>query len=306
MTAGYWQLEERLGLEQLVVTLQGFQPPRIQVPKAGSTMPGRLHPLLLVASTAAWRLSGHSPHHEFGIQLHDEDPGWQNCLRFDAEAGSDQVLLPDPYALGSHGYRRLRHELRQQPLPPWRERLPIAFWRGATTGSPALTLARLGRNRRYQLCCFSRQEPSLLDARLTNVVQARDAAAGAQIRQHLMEAGLLAAHCPAWMFGLHRYLIEIDGNVNSWGLLWKLLSGSCILRVGSAKRQWYHHKLEPFVHVVPVARDLSDLGDQLHWCRTHPDQCEAIACAGQALAFREIATLGESVLRAVDALVERP
>ena len=70
-----------------------------------------------------------------------------------------------------------------------------------------------------------------MDARMTAVVQGRDAKAAAQIQQHLMRKNLLAPRCPPWMFGLHKYLIEIDGNVNSWGLLWKLLSGSCILKV---------------------------------------------------------------------------
>ena len=33
---------------------------------------------------------------------------------------------------------------------------------------------------------------------------------------------------------LHQWIVDLDGNVNSWGLLWKLLSGSCVVRVESA------------------------------------------------------------------------
>ena len=239
---------------------------------------------------------------QFSIQFHDEDPGRVDCLRFDAGAGSTEVLLPDPYALGSNGYRQLRNQFLDQRLPPWKERLPLAFWRGTSTGIPALTLTRLTHNLRYQLCCFSLEEPGLLDARLTAVVQGRDAQATAQIQQHLMQTSLLAPHCPAWMFGLHRYLIEIDGNVNSWGLLWKLLSGSCVLKVDSQRRQWYHHKLKPYVHIVPVYADLSNLGEQLQWCRANPEQCEHIASAGRNLAEQEAKSLGRRVLEALDAL----
>lgn len=265
-------------------------------------MPGRLLPLLHVASVAAWRLQSMPAIRAFSIQLHDEDPNRDNCLRFDARVGGRDVLMPDPYALGSNGYQLLRNQFLNQPLPPWRQRLPMAFWRGASTGISALTMKRLTHNLRYQLCCVSLDEPTLLDARLTAVVQTRDATAMTQIQQHLMQANLLAPRCPAWRFGLHQYLIEIDGNVNSWGLLWKLLSGSCILKVDSPRRQWYHHKLKPYVNIVPISRDLSNLVKQIHWCLAHPEQCEQIASNGRTLAEQEVKSLGRRVLEAVDAL----
>ena len=74
--------------------------------------------------------------------------------------------------------------------------------------------------------------------------------------------------------------IDIDGNVNSWGLLWKLLSGSRIPRVQSPRYQWYHHRLKPWVHLVPIQADLSDLYEQLTWCSNHRQECAAIASAG--------------------------
>lgn len=306
ISSGYWKLNERAGLRQLEVTLQGFQPPIIELPAGSSTLRGRLAPLLLVASTAAWRLSSIQTTQRFGIQLHDENPDMDNCLQFDAGVSSENVLLPDPYALGSYGYKQLRDQFASQALPPWQERLPIAFWRGASTGTHALTLKRLSRNLRYKLCCFSLVEPSLLDARITAIVQSRDTKAKSEIQQHLMNIGLLRPHCTPWIFALHRFLIEIDGNVNSWGLLWKLLSGSCILKVDSRRRQWYHHKLKPYVHYVPVAKDLSNLGEQLDWCRTHPQNCEQIASTGRALALKEANNIGQSVLKAVDYLTNNP
>ena len=306
ISSGYWKLQERAGLRQIEVTLLGFQPPIIELPAGSSALRGRLAPLLLVASTAAWRLSTIQTTQRFGIQLHDENPEIGNCLQFDAEVSSKNVLLPDPYALGSHGYQQLRDQFSSQALPPWRERLPIAFWRGASTGTQALTLKRISKNLRYKLCQFSLVEPSLLDARFTAIVQSRDTKAKSEIQQHLMRIGLLKPHCKPWIFGLHQFLIEIDGNVNSWGLLWKLLSGSCILKVDSLRRQWYHHKLKPYVHFIPIAKDLSNLGEQLDWCRTHPQHCEKIAVAGQALALKEAKNLGQSVLKAVDCLTNNP
>ena len=101
--------------------------------------------------------------------------------------------------------------------------------------------------------------------------------------------------------GLGNQVIDIDGNVNSWGLLWKLLSGSCVVRVQSPRQQWYHHRLEPWVHLVPVQADLSDLIPVLRWCRQHPNRCAAIAAAGQALALEVVASLDDQPRQAVQA-----
>ena len=107
------------------------------------------------------------------LQLHDEDPG-VDCLRIDAPVGANvesSPLIPDPYCLGTNGYEGLRVQLRNRPLPVWRDRLPIVFWRGSTTGSKDITPDNLERNLRYRLCRHSLFEPAHLDARFNRVVQ---------------------------------------------------------------------------------------------------------------------------------------
>ena len=105
MSEGYWEIRERVGIRELEVTLRGFHPPSIQVPCDSSAMPGRLLPLLHVASTAAWSLSSRQSIRQFAIQLHDEDPEREDCLRFDAEATSTKVLLPDPMLSGPRDFK---------------------------------------------------------------------------------------------------------------------------------------------------------------------------------------------------------
>jgi hypothetical protein len=296
---GYWQLRTGAISPWLKVQLRGMAPPLVWADAAAQAMGGRLLPLLRVASVAAWRLGGQDSEAVFSVQMRDEDPG-RGCLRFDAPVEDPSVLLPDPYALGSEGYRLFREQLERQPLPPWRERLPRVFWRGASTGSQAITVQRLPANRRYQLCQHTRRFPQWLDARLTRIVQCRDVEAEQRVLEHLRERQLMAPACEPWYFGLHRFLIEIDGNVNSWGLLWKLLSGSCVLRVDSTRRQWYHPMLQPYHHIVPIAADLCDLPDRLAWCFDNPEACEMIAAQGRHFALEVVDDLGRSVLRALD------
>jgi hypothetical protein len=240
----------------------------------------------------------------FGVQLHDEEPT-APCFRFDAPAAVDLKgpLIPDPYALGTQGYASIRAKFRENPLPPWRDRLPIAIWRGSSTGSGELSEETLPDNKRYRLCQHSLSLPHRLDARFTAVVQAPDHSTTKRLERLLRDETLLAPRMDPWHMALHRWIVEIDGNVNSWGLLWKLASGSCVLKVISERKQWYYHRLQAWKHFVPIRPDLSDLNATLAWCQQHGPECESIAHAGEALAMDVIQHLDQAQDEAIDAYI---
>jgi hypothetical protein len=286
--------------DNLIRVQWGAQGPlEVLVPLGGEALGARLQALLAFAQGAATLLRGRHPTGALAVQLHDEQPQGA-CFRFDAPLAPDAggPLIPDPYCLMGNGYQAIREAFEARPLPPWQERLPLAFWRGSTTGSKALTPAGLAENQRYRLCRWSRQLPAWVDARFSAVVQARDGESKALVQEQLEREQLWSPRVDPWHGALHRWLLEIDGNVNSWGLLWKLLSGACVVRVISPRRQWYHRRLEPWVHLVPIAADLSDLPERLEWCRAHPQQCAAIAAAGKQLAEQVVADLEQDLLAA--------
>ena len=287
----------------VLVQLNGIHQPDLVV--QDSLSPGlqwrlqALQPFIHLAAQEFSRL-GHGTC-RFAVQLHDEDPA-ELAFRFDAPLVNDQrgPLIPDPYALGSKGFRDVREDMVQK-LPPWRERLPMAIWRGATTGRDELNTTTITTLPRYRLCQVSLQRPDLLDARLTNLVQTANATDHERLNTQLLNQGLLRQRLSPHDLALHRWMVEIDGNVNSWGLLWKLLSGSCILRVASARRQWYHHQLTAWKHMVPIRADLSDLEQKLQWCRSHLGESEQIAQQGQQLALQVIKAMDKVQLAAVQA-----
>ena len=274
----------------------------IRVPADALAMAGRLDPLLRLAAMAAclppWASAGRA----LAVQVHDEEPAHPSALRLDAPAAAARPadgVIPDPYCLGSRGYLLFRQAMAATPPPPWRQRRPLAIWRGATTGSKAITPHRLPQNPRYRLCAHTRRWPDRLDARFTSVVQCRDGAAQQAVTAELQRQGLLAAMLEPLQMAHCRWIVDLDGNVNSWGLLWKLLSGSCVLRVTSPRGQWFHHRLQAGRHLVPIRADFSDLEQQLDWCFSNPDACEAIAAAGQRLAFQVLEDLGADLLTAL-------
>lgn len=275
------------------------------VPPIALRMGGRLHPLLQIARLSAELLRHRKPKGELIVQLHDEDPG-PGSLRMDAPsdtANPHNGVIPDAYCLGSHGFLLLRKQLARHPLPPWRDRQHIACWRGASTDSKRLRIKTLESSKRYQLCMFGRQHPQLVNAQFSSIVQCANPAEKISVQKHLEELKLLGNRIEPYDMAQCKWLFDLDGNVNSWGLLWKLLSGSCVIRVRSTRGQWFHHRLKHHKNVVEVEDDLSDLEATLEWCFTNPDHCEAIASAGQETAYRVLSDLGADILSAVRAIV---
>jgi Glycosyl transferase family 90 len=75
-----------------------------------------------------------------------------------------------------------------------------------------------------------------------------------------------------------KYLIDVDGNTCSFSrFYWILLSNSVPFKVESDNIQWYYGALTPFVHYIPVARDLSDLVERIDWARNHEEIVKGIA-----------------------------
>ena len=159
------------------------------------------------------------------LQLHDEDPG-VGCLRMDAPLGADlnsSPLIPDPYCLGTKGYEQFRNQLRISPLPAWRDRLPVVFWRGATTGSKNITPDNLNATLRYQLCCLASQTCTNRCA-LQSGRPGLNSKNNTAVRKLLLQRGLMSATVDPGVPSAFLF-VDIDETL-ILGLLWKLLSAA--------------------------------------------------------------------------------
>ena len=84
---------------------------------------------------------------------------------------------------------------------------------------------------------------------------------------------------PIYEQSKYKYLVYVDGHCAAcrYGFMMRL--GSVILKVAPrqvADRMWYFPLLKPYVDHVPVKSDLSDLEDQIRWCRANDDKCREI------------------------------
>lgn len=75
----------------------------------------------------------------------------------------------------------------------------------------------------------------------------------------------------------YKYIINIDGHSSAFRLSLEMSMGSVILLVDSEYYLWFRKNMKPYVHYVPVKKDLSDIEKVLEWCLSHDDECKKIA-----------------------------
>ena len=76
---------------------------------------------------------------------------------------------------------------------------------------------------------------------------------------------------------IYKYIIHIDGHVSAFRLSSELSMNSVILLVESEWKIWYSHLLKPYVHYIPVRKDLSNIYRQIKWCKNNDDKCKQIS-----------------------------
>lgn len=189
------------------------------------------------------------------------------------------LLIPDPAFWGGNGYlgeiERLGCVAEEYP---WESRKETAFFRGAASGlgfwSGAWKDCARGR---LVLKANEIAKPKILDAKLTRFSHIDEACRG-----ELIKEDVLASEVPIEAFGSYKYLIDADGYCCAWrSLFLKMSLGAVVLKIESPYQQWYHHRLKPWKHYVPVAPDLSDFEAVYSWLREHDDCAREIALNGQ-------------------------
>jgi Glycosyl transferase family 90 len=213
----------------------------------------------------------------------DSAPGLLSFCSRDPRA----ILIPDYQFVTSRGYEDYR-ELANAGRMKWSECGDRIVWRGSTTGIGKISTDNLSADDpdlllRVRLCLRLKGIPGC-DAKISGIAQSSNPA---QDEQRLARAGIVGEYI--WPLAWHtfKFAIDVDGNSNAWtNFFTRLIMGCCVLKVASPLgfRQWYYSDLEAWTHYVPVRPDLSDLEDQIVWCRNNANECSAIAANGQAFA----------------------
>ena len=87
----------------------------------------------------------------------------------------------------------------------------------------------------------------------------------------------------------YKYILDIDGYSSTWdATVWKLYSGSVLLKTKSVWKQWYYDSFHEWVHYVPVENDFSDLDEKIQWCIDNDDKCKEITMNAKKLVLEKL------------------
>lgn len=165
---------------------------------------------------------------------------------------------------------------------PWEEKKPIAVFRGSSTGCGSTP----DTNPRIKLSVMG-QKPvvdpfdglPLIDTGVTswNLRPRKESGINHLTTIEVKKLGLTTASPLSPLEqSKFKYIINVDGHVSAYRLSLELRMGSVILLADSPYRMWFRKYLIPYYHYVPIKADLSDLYDQIMWCKSHDAECKVI------------------------------
>ena len=163
----------------------------------------------------------------------------------------------------------------------WNTKIPTAIFRGASTGCGVT----IETNPRLKLAQLSLSSPvvsgiPLLDAGIVKWNCRPRKIMGQDYLQIIDPTKLnlpLVPFLSPEQQSNYKYIVNVDGHVSAFRLSLELSMGSVLLLQDSKYRVWFRKYLIPNVHYIPIKEDLSDLFDQIRWCRSHDKECQEIA-----------------------------
>ena len=167
---------------------------------------------------------------------------------------------------------------------PWSGRQDLAYWRGSTTGG-WYTLDNWKDFSRSTLVRISKARPDILDASFVRCAQCDPGVWDTMQKEGLCES--TETYPTDDILQRYKYLVDIDGNACSFRFIGMLRTGSVIFKVQPAYNEFFDTLLSPYVHYIPVSRDMSDLVAKLQWAFQHDKEMEQISKAAMQ-AYRDI------------------
>lgn len=163
----------------------------------------------------------------------------------------------------------------------WEEKIPTAIFRGSSTGAGVT----IETNMRLKASYLSTVSPiingrKILDAGITKW-QLRPRKHENSEYIDTIDISQLPFKTVNYMTyneqSKYKYILNIDGHVSALRLSIELAMKSVILLVESEWKLWFSDMIQPFVHYIPINKDLSDLFEKIEWCIENDEKCKQIA-----------------------------
>ncbi len=235
-------------------------------------------------------LKAHSiPDIVFLVSMYDiltfECTGWEDIPIFvmaKLKTDTQKILIPDFEALSGNTFfiKDLSNEIKRYR---WQKKYSQAIWRGSTTGG-CISSENFLNFPRAKAVHFSLENPELVNARFTNLVQCNE-------QEEVIKkfGNFFDENMPVKKQIRYKYQLLIDGNTCAYSrAFWQFFSNCAIFKQSSDHIQWYYGEMEPYVHYIPLEEDLSDLSIKIQWAKKNDRKVQKIIQNAQNLSQKTL------------------
>lgn len=161
---------------------------------------------------------------------------------------------------------------------PYERKLPVAYWRGVSTGKcwgldSDTAAQRPECARRNLVMRWSLDNSTKVDIGLVGLVQVPPSL---EIRLKR----LLKEYAQIDSILKYKYIVSVEGNDVATNLKWALASNSVVLMPRPTRESFIlESQLEPWVHYVPLHHNMEDLEAKVGYCERNKVHCQRISKA---------------------------
>lgn len=165
----------------------------------------------------------------------------------------------------------------QIELPQWENKIDKAVFRGTSSGYG--TTPR--NNPRLKILKIAKENPSILDAGITEWKQNYRKRFGekeyTKISEKIVNQYSTVRDLTMEEQGYYKYIINLPGYYSESKFIQLFKLGSVILHVPNNENYlWFEPLLKPYIHFIPLDKDLKNLKSQIQWCKKNQEICKNI------------------------------
>ncbi|KAJ1553572.1 capsule-associated protein CAP1 [Nowakowskiella sp. JEL0078] len=160
----------------------------------------------------------------------------------------------------------------------WKDKKPVMFWRGTTTGGRSHDKTYMNYHR-HRLVNLTTNNPNY-DIAFMGALQCE-----ASMCDDMKKRYRFADSVSFEKMMAHKYLIDVDGNSFSQRFVSFLRSNSLVFKM-TIFNEYFDSWIQPFIHYIPIAIDYSDLNDKLKWAMENDEEAQQITINAQEFTKR--------------------
>lgn len=203
-------------------------------------------------------------------------PAFMMFKNYDSEQETNTLIMPDSSFLKTNWQNLCNKIIDNREKYSWQNKIAKFFWRGSATGGD-YGVDAISNLPRLKIAFLSKLYPDIIDAQLVNPIYQQN------------NSGKKLKNIIDLLFGKdnrkiseidhlkYKYLLSLDGNsATGTRIPWIMLSNSILIKQESKKIEWFYPALKPYIHYIPLKKDLTDLLKLYNWLENNQEQLKNI------------------------------